>query len=289
MKHGIYYAYWEKEWAADYIPYIEKVAKLGFDILEIGGAALPALDNEQLKNLRNASETFGIELTTGYGPQPQHDVGDLKTRQGALEWYKKMFYAMGEIGSTVIGGALYSHWPIDYSQPINKAEDWKYAVEGMKLLSELAKPYGIQLNMESLNRFEGYLINTAEECIRFVREVDCPNVWVMLDTFHMNIEETDISAAIRSAGNLLGHFHTGECNRMVPGKGRMPWREIGNALREIGYDKTVVMEPFVNTGGQVGSDIKIWRELIPGIDDTMLDKDAADAVVFQRYMLESKV
>ncbi|MBR5497476.1 MAG: sugar phosphate isomerase/epimerase [Clostridia bacterium] len=286
MKHGIYYAYWEKEWAADYVPYVEKVAKLGFDILEIGGAALPAMNDAQLSELRKAADDNGIEITTGYGPAPAHDVGNPATRPGALEWYKKMFYGMAAVNSKKIGGALYSHWPIDYSQPINKAEDWKYAVEGMKLLSELAMPYGIDLNMESLNRFEGYLINTSEECVKFVKEVDCPNVWVMLDTFHMNIEETDISEAIRTAGKLLGHFHTGECNRMVPGKGRTPWREIGAALREIGYDKTVVMEPFVNMGGQVGSDIKVWRELVPGIDAMTLDRDAKDALSFQRYMLD---
>ena len=285
MKHGIYYAYWEKEWAADYIPYIEKAAKLGFDILEIGGAALPALNDCQLNELKSAADANGIMLTTGYGPAPEHDVGCLQTRSGAIEWYKKMFYAMQLIVINVIVGALYSHWPIDYSQPINKAEDWKYAVEGMQILSELAEKHAVSLNMESLNRFEGYLINTAEECVKFVKEVNRSNVWVMLDTFHMNIEETDIADAIRTAGNLLGHFHTGECNRMVPGRGRIPWREIGDALREIGYDKTVVMEPFVNTGGQVGSDIKIWRELIPGIDAEKLDKDAADAVTFQRYML----
>ena len=67
----------------------------------------------------------------------------------------------------------------------------------------------------------------------------------------MNIEEDSFSAAIRTAGPLLGHFHTGEANRRVPGKGRLPWHEIGTALREIGYDGTVVMEPFVKSGGGV--------------------------------------
>ena len=98
-----------------------------------------------------------------------------------------------------------------------------------------------------------------------------------------------MAAAIRSAGSLLGHFHTGECNRMVPGKGRMPWREIGQALRDIGYDKRVVMEPFVNMGGQVGQDIKIWRRLVDYTGTEMLDKDAADAVIFQRYMLDGRI
>ena len=289
MKHGIYYAYWEKEWAADYMPYIEKVAGLGFDVLEIGGAALPAMSKAQLRQLAHASKSYNVEITTGYGPIAQHDVGNISSRKTALEWYKKTFEAMAEIGSTVIGGALYSHWPVDYSKPICKEEDRKYAVEGMVELAELAKPYNIQLNMESLNRFEGYLINTARECVDFVNEVNCDNVWVMLDTFHMNIEEDDIGQAILLAGKRLGHFHTGECNRLVPGKGRMPWREIGQALRQINYNKCVVMEPFVNVGGQVGADIKIWRTMVDNNNVAALDKDAYDALLFQRYMLDGNI
>ena len=107
----------------------------------------------------------------------------------------------------------------------------------------------------------------------------------MLDCFHMNIEEESIGAAIRTAGSLLGHFHTGECNRMVPGKGRTPWREIGEALRDIQYDKTVVMEPFVMPGGTLGQNIKIWRDIVPDTSEEALDRDAKAALEFERYML----
>ena len=101
----------------------------------------------------------------------------------------------------------------------------------------------------------------------------------------LNIEEESIGAAIRTAGNLLGHFHTGECNRMVPGKGRIPWREIGEALRDIRYDKTVVMEPFVMQGGTVGQNIKVWRDIVPDTSEEALDRDAKAALEFERYML----
>ena len=75
---------------------------------------------------------------------------------------------------------------------------------------------------------------------------------------------------------------------MVPGKGRIPWREIGDALRDIGYDGTAVMEPFVRMGGQVGADIKVWRDISRGADEAQLDDDARRALEFQRYMLEWK-
>jgi D-psicose/D-tagatose/L-ribulose 3-epimerase len=90
--------------------------------------------------------------------------------------------------------------------------------------------------------------------------------------------------AIRTAGPLLGHFHTGENNRRVPGKGRPPWHEIGTALRDIGYSGAVVMEPFVKTGGGVGSDIKVWRDLSDNADAEM-DEAAREALAFSRYVL----
>ena len=286
MKHGIYYAYWEQEWSADYVKYVHKVSDLGFDILEIGGTPLPDYSQDQIHELKAVSDAEGIELTVGYGPSAAHNVGNPLVQESALEWYRRLFDVMEQLGSTCIGGALYSYWPVDFGKPLNKAEDWKRAVDGIQKLSELAKPHNIQLNLECLNRFENYLLNTAQEGVQFVKEVDCDNVGVMLDTFHMNIEETSISSAIRTAGSLLGHFHTGECNRMVPGKGRMPWREIGNALKDIGYQKRIVMEPFVNMGGQVGQDIKIWRPICGDLSEERLDLDAKESVAFQRFMLD---
>lgn len=289
MKHGIYYAYWEKEWSADYIKYADKAAKLGFDILEIGGASLPEYTQDEVKRLKAAADAAKTDITVGYGPSAEHDIGNRVFRAGALEWYKKLFSVMEQLDSKTLGGALYSYWPVDYTKAADKQEDWKHAAEGVRLLGEEAEKYGVELNLECLNRFENHILNTAREGVGFVKEVGLDNVWVMLDTFHMNIEETSIVEAIHTAGSRLGHFHTGECNRMAPGKGRMPWREIGEALRDIGYDKAVVMEPFVNMGGQVGRDIKIWRPLCGEMTEEMLDKDAGEALIFQRYMLEGKM
>lgn len=287
MKHGIYYAYWEKEWGADYLYYVEKVAKLGFDILELGAKPLPDYTEKDIAELKACVQANGIELTAGYGPAASQNIGsaDAAVRENALKWFTRLFQVMEKLDIHLLGGALYSYWPVDYSVPVDKQGDWERSVEGMKKMGAVAAEYGITLGMEVLNRFENHILNTAEEGVRFVKQVGLDNVKVMLDTFHMNIEEESIGKAIRTAGPLLGHFHTGECNRMVPGKGRTPWREIGEALRDIGYDGTVVMEPFVNMGGQVGSDIKVWRDISCGASEEMLDKDAQDALIFQRYML----
>ena len=192
-----------------------------------------------------------------------------------------MFRQMELAGINSIGGALYSYWPIK-SLDFNKPEDFAHSVAGMKRLAAIAEDYGITLNMESLNRFEGYLINTCEECVNYVRAVDKPNVKVMLDTFHMNIEEDSIIDAIHMAGGLLGHFHVGEANRKPPRPGRMHWEEIGKALKDINYDGNVVMEPFVVPSGGVGRDIRIWRELFPDVSEKALDNDVEKSVKYLR-------
>lgn len=207
MKYGIYYAYWEKEWEADYAYYVDKAVKLGFDILEVGAKPLPEYTPHQIANLRSCAKGNGITLTVGYGPSFDHNMGskDPAVRANAAEWFKRLFDVMGQLDIHKIGGALYSYWPIDFSKPVYKEDDWKYSAEG---------------------------------------------------------------------------------TRMVPGQGRMPWREIGEALRSIHYEGDVIMEPFVNRGGQVEKDIHIWHDLKPDITEAQLDQDAQNALRFERYMFE---
>ncbi len=288
MKHGIYYAYWEDMWGADYLPYIEKIAKLGFDFLEIGCTPVNDFSKETLRDLRKCADDNGVFLTGGYGPSADRNLGSANPQyvQNAKDFYAKLFENFETLGIDTIGGGLYSYWPADYTQPIDKAGDWERSVKNVREVGRMAADHGVHFCLEVLNRFEGYLLNTCAEAVQFVDQVGLPNVHVMLDTFHMNIEEDDIADAIRLAGKRLGHFHTGECNRRVPGKGRMPWREIGQALREIGYDGNVCMEPFVKMGGQVGQDIRIWHNMYDDLSEARLDRDAADAVRFQRYMFD---
>lgn len=288
MKHGIYYAYWEQEWEADYCYYVKKAAELGFDILEIGAKPLPDYTEEEIMKLRDTAKKYGITLTCGYGPAKDQNIGssDPAIFENGMKWFTKLFQVMEQLDIHFLGGAIYSYWPVDYTSPIDKERDWKTAVEGMKQLATVAKKYQVTIGMEVLNRFEGYLLNTAEEGIRFVDEVGMDNVKVHLDTFHMSIEEESIPKAIRKVGKRLGHLHTGEQNRMVPGMGTMPWREIGEALKEIGYDGNVVMEPFVQQGGSVGRDIKIWHNLLADVSEERLDQDAKRALEFQKYMLD---
>ena len=282
MKYGIYFAYWEKEWNADQKKYISKVKDLGFDILEISCAMLKNISTQELMEMKAMAADAGITLTAGYGPSVGENLAsaDEAVVKNAISFYSDTLKKLELLDIHTLGGGIYSYWPVDYSKPIDKAGDWARSVQNVRTVGKIAGECGVDYCLEVLNRFEGYLLNTCEECKNFVEEVDVPAVKIMLDTFHMNIEEDDMVEAILLAGDKLGHFHVGENNRRLPGKGGMPWYQIGSALRAIGYDKNIVMEPFVASGGGVGSDIKVWRDLSKGATTEMLDADAAASVSF---------
>ena len=290
MKYGIYYAYWEKEWTGDYFKYIDKVKELGFDILEISCGAFKKdyTTDEQLLRIGEYAKEKGIILTAGYGPQKDENLAspDEAVQKNAIEFFKETLRKLHLMNIHILGGGLYSYWPVDFNSDINKERDFETSVKNMRLIAKYAEEYDITLGMEVLNRFEGYLINTCDECLRYVDAVGNNRVGVMLDTFHMNIEEDNIGDAIRKAGDKLVHFHMGERNRKVPGKGTMPWAEIGQALRDINYQHAAVMEPFVLQGGRVGQDIKIWRNLLTDTSEAKLDADAKHSCEFVRHVFE---
>ena len=282
MKYGIYFAYWEKEWNADQKSYISKVKKLCFDVLEISCAMLKAISTQELMEMKKMAADAGITLTAGYGPGANENLASANEDivKNAVAFYTDILKKLEILDIHTLGGGIYSYWPVDYTKPIDKAGDWERSVKNVRTVGKIAGECGVDYCLEVLNRFEGYLLNTCAECKAFVEQVDVPAVKIMLDTFHMNIEEDSMVEAILLAGDRLGHFHVGENNRRLPGKGGMPWYEIGSALRAIGYDKNIVMEPFVRNGGGVGSDIKVWRDLSKGATDEMLDQDAAASVAF---------
>ena len=287
MQHGIYYSYWEKEWSAKFGPYVEKVAKLGFDVIEVAAHHINSYSDAELAAIRHASKDNGIILTAGIGPTKQKNLSspDADVRKAGKAFLEQTLTNVAKLDIKSIGGALHSYWPVDYTQPVDKIGDRARGVEGIHGIADFASNLGINLCIEVLNRFENHVLNTAAEGVAFVKDVGKSNVKVMLDTFHMNIEEDSFGDAIRTAGPLLGHFHTGENNRRVPGTGRIPWHEIGLALREIKYTGAVVMEPFVKTGGGIGSDIRVWRDLSNGATEAKLDEDARNSLAFSRFVL----
>lgn len=287
-KVGIYFAFWTHDWAADYLLYLDKVSRLGFDILEVGSGAVLEMPKDKQRDLKNAAQDKGVELTYCIGFTADKDMAskDETVRRNGIEYAKKTIEMIGFMEGNVFGGINYSSWPGVLNEGIRDKRPYlDRSIAGIKEVIKTAEDCGVLYCLEVVNRFEQYLINTAAEGVAYIDEVGSPNLKLLLDVFHMNIEEDDMTQAIITAGDKLGHFHIGETNRRPPGQGRMPWKEIFGALKSIGYSGRIVMEPFVMMGGEVGRDIKVWRELNPEKSEELLDAQAKEALSFVRSMI----
>jgi len=282
MKFGIHYAYWENDWDTDLKQYCNKAAELGFDALEISGNAMLVMSDSELKALASAAEEVGVTVYPCHGIPKDRDVAseDPSVRERGFAQIRELFDKMDVAGFKQLGGILYSYWPAyDFSTTttdLQKVRD--ISLRSMDHIAKEAKKHDITLTLEVVNRFENFMFNTAKEGVDFLEKLGHDNVKLLLDAFHMNIEEDFLGDAIRTAGKYLGHFHIGECNRKVPGKGHMPWDDIAKGLQDIDYDGVVAMEPFVLEGGEVGDSIRLWHNLVGG--DMDLNRDIREALYF---------
>ena len=285
-KIGIYYAYWTHDWDADFHPFIDKVAELGFDVLEVNPGTIAHLTSEERQSLKAHADDKNIILSHCIGLSHKYDIAseDEAIRENGIAYLEKIAEAIGEMGGGNLSGIIYSSWPA--TMPEGETDKRPYverSVASMKKAIKAAEDNNVIFNMEVVNRFEQFLMNTCDEAIAYVEAVDSPNAKILLDTFHMNIEEDFIGEAIQKAGDKLGHLHIGENNRMPPGYGHIPWTEVGAALRKINYQGYVVMEPFLMSGGEVGRDIKVFRDMSVGLE---LDDEARKALMFIRGVLK---
>ena len=131
----------------------------------------------------------------------------------------------------------------------------------MRQLAEHAGQANVVLGLESLNRFEAYLLNVHADSARFAREVNHPHCRVMYDTFHAHIEEKSVSAAIRSCADMLCHVHISENDRSTPGSGNVRWDENFDTLKEVGYDGWLMIEAFGLALPELAAATKIWRRM----------------------------
>jgi D-psicose/D-tagatose/L-ribulose 3-epimerase len=283
-KVGIYYAYWTHNWDADFVPFVAKVKRLGFDILEVNSGTVTNMPNRRRDRLKSAAERAGIELTYCIGLPPQYDIAspDAAARKAGVAFLKQSATMLRYMGNKQLGGIIYGSWPGKLRPGTDKRAWLARSARSMKEVMKVAEDCDVFFNVEVVNRFEQFLINTAQEAVAYVERVGSSHCRILLDTFHLNIEEDNVHDAIIATAGKLGHFHIGETNRRAPGRGRMPWDEIFGALREIKYAGAIAMEPFLMPGGEVGRDISVYRDLRDGLD---LDQEAKRALEFVRAKL----
>ena len=288
---GMHYGFWSRNWdEIQYIPLMEKVARLGFDVCEVASAEFCKYSDETLGELKRRADDLGLTFTYSIGLEKEYDLAsdDPAVRDNGVRHVTEILKSMPKVGATILNGVSYAGWQAMPDHGITleeKRRKEELALDSMRRLMPVAEDCGVYYCCEVVNRFEQYLLNTAREGAAFVKQLESPNAKVLLDTFHMNIEEDDLLQAILETGDLLGHFHVGERNRKPPGStNSLPWKEMAGALRQIGYQGAVVMEPFVLMGGSIPYDIKVWRDLSGGASEAELDRMAGDACAFLKKL-----
>ncbi len=278
---GMHYGYWTQYWGSEPLQFVQRAKKCGFDILEVNAPKVTLMSDAERDVLRGAVANAGLSLTYSIGMTGDMDLAseDTGTRQKGIAFLQKVARAMKYMGGTVLAGINYSSWPRKLLPDEDKQILTDRAIKGVREAIKAAEDNDVIFCVEVVNRFEQFIMNTAAEGIAFAERVGSPNCKILLDTFHMNIEEDSLRGSIVETGDWLGHFHLGETNRRPPGRGRMPWPEIFGALREINYQGAVVMEPFLLPGGEVGRDISVYRDLLGSAD---LDEEAARSAQFVR-------
>lgn len=288
---GMHYGFWSHNWdEIQYVPLMEKVARLGFDVCEVASAEFCKYSDETLGELKRRADDLGLTFTYSIGLEKEYDLAsdDPAVRDNGVRHVTEILKSMPKVGATILNGVSYAGWQAMPDHGITleeKRRKEELALDSMRRLMPVAEDCGVYYCCEVVNRFEQYLLNTAREGAAFVKQLESPNAKVLLDTFHMNIEEDDLLQAILETGALLGHFHVGERNRKPPGStNSLPWKEMAGALRQIGYQGAVVMEPFVLMGGSIPYDIKVWRDLSGGASEAELDRMAGDACAFLKKL-----
>jgi D-psicose/D-tagatose/L-ribulose 3-epimerase len=242
------------------------VKALGFDWIELPLETLHDLDfREGAAILRE----HGLGVSTCAAMSPDRDLihPDTSIQQNGLDYIRGCIEASQTLGATNLVGPIYSAVGRVWQQSASeRAADLDLLVTNLRVLARVAGDHGVVLGIEPLNRFETSFINLASQAVEVIDRVSHPACRIMLDTFHMNIEEKSLGAAIRTTGSRLCHFHACENDRGAPGSGNVTWDQVKAALADIGYDGPVVIESFTDKVRSIARAAAIWRAFEPSQD-----------------------
>lgn len=259
----------------------EKIADMGFDSVEIPLETLASLDPKKVaKKLKETGLT--ANMCGCFGTDRDFTSDNPAYRKNSKEYLEGAIRFAAEAGAPTVIGPMYSAvGKRRHLKAGERKQEWNMAVEAITAGGRYAAQHGVTLAIEPLNRFETDLINTSEQCCRLVDAIGLPNVGVHLDTFHMNIEERSLYAAIKLAGKRLKHFHACENDRGAPGSGHVQWAEVAKALKEVRYQGPIVIESFTPKCVAMAAAAAIWRTFSPTQDDL-----AKDGLKYLRKLLK---
>lgn len=264
MKFGAVTFIWDSPCSTDALGVLGKIAAAGYDVAEIAVEEVGVLDHGAL---RDALQQHGLGASVlGFGAAGRDlSSDDAAERAAGLDYVRACVDVAAAAGAEVVCGPLHSAvGKTRLLEPDERRAERDRAVAGLKEVGAYAGERGVKLAIEPLNRFEEDMLNTVARGLDLCADVDLDNVGLLIDTFHMNIEEKDLGAAIRSAGDRIVHFHASENDRGTAGSGQIDWPTVAAALRDAGYDGIATVESFVPTVPGLAAAVSMWR---PFFDD----------------------
>jgi len=259
MRFGVNTYIWGATFGPSNFHLLPRLKDAGFDGIEV-----PILDPAafQADAIARELDRIGLARTAvanvpGGSSLASSDPGQ---RQRARDHVAACVRAARDLGATQLSGPMYT--PVGFLTGQRRTtEEWQWAVDSWQQLAPAVEAAGVEIGIEPLNRFETYFLNTAADAVRLCRAIGSPRIGILLDTFHANIEEKAIGAALREGAPHLKHLHVCENDRGVPGSGHVAWAEFFATIAAIGYDRWLTIESFGFSLGELSTAAAVWRDL----------------------------
>ncbi|ANY83426.1 D-tagatose 3-epimerase (plasmid) [Microvirga ossetica] len=261
---GVHTAMWAMEWnreAAEFA--IPEAVKHEIDFLEITMLDPEGVDAEHTRNLLERHE---VECVCSLGLPL--DKLPTNNPEGALDFLRMALDKSHAIGAKAMSGVIYG--AIGQRTGVAPTEAEKNATARVvQEAAAYAKSLGMDYGLEAVNRYENHILNTAEQAVEMVERVGASNVFVHLDTYHMNIEEKGIANGILRAREHLKYIHLSASDRGTPGADTVAWDEVFAALAAIGFKGGMAMESFITVPPQIASALSVWRPVAPAREEVL--------------------
>jgi D-psicose/D-tagatose/L-ribulose 3-epimerase len=244
-----------------------KIKKMGFDAVEIP-VEDPALVD--VREVKQALEANGLQpiICGAFGPSRDLTHDDPSFHQTCFEYLCACFEISNALGAKFVAGPMYSAVGKARLVPEEKRKiEWERAVNNLYKVCQMAEGMGQELAIETLNRFETDLVNTAKDLMKLVQDINHPAAKVLLDGFHLSIEEANLEEAVKTVGDKLIHVQVSENHRGVPGTGQTNWDLFKRGLEAVGYKGVVSIESFTPHVQELAGAVCIWKSFAPSQDE----------------------
>ncbi len=233
---------------------IEKTANSGFDLIEI---LLPTSMEFNSKDVKQQLKDNNLDVVCSLNlPKEAHIAFYPEVAEKLI---KQAIDKTSELETDFLGGVLHGGIGVFSGNPLNESES-EIIVEVWSKVADYAKKKGVNIGIEPINRYESYVCNTAENVLHLINKTGKDNLFLHLDTFHMNIEENNFYDPIILAGKKLKHVHITESHRGMLGEGTVNWAELFNALKEINFEGNLVLENFSSSIPGMQQMVSLWQK-----------------------------